>query len=53
MNQLLHLGAEHHVTGSCHLLQANGLNIMVDCGLSGQARCYQISAWGEGDGRFG
>jgi long-chain acyl-CoA synthetase len=27
-------GAEHCVTGSCHLLQANGLNIMVDCGLA-------------------
>ncbi|BBO72947.1 MBL fold hydrolase [Desulfosarcina widdelii] len=29
-----HLGAENCVTGSCHLLQANGLNIMVDCGLA-------------------
>jgi metallo-beta-lactamase family protein len=31
--KLLHLGAENCVTGSCHLLQANGLNIMVDCGI--------------------
>ena len=31
---LIHLGAENCVTGSCHLLQANGLNIMVDCGLA-------------------
>ncbi|MBC2712038.1 MAG: MBL fold metallo-hydrolase [Desulfosarcina sp.] len=31
---LSHLGAEHCVTGSCHLLQADGLNIMVDCGLA-------------------
>ena len=31
---LLHLGAENSVTGSCHLLQANGLTIMVDCGLA-------------------
>ena len=29
-----HLGAENTVTGSCHLLQANGLAIMVDCGLA-------------------
>jgi len=31
--RLTHLGAEHCVTGSCHLLQLKGLNIMVDCGL--------------------
>ena len=32
--KLIHLGGENTVTGSCHLLQANGLNIMVDCGLA-------------------
>jgi metallo-beta-lactamase family protein len=32
--QLIHLGAENCVTGSCHLLQVNDLNIMVDCGLA-------------------
>ena len=31
---IIHLGGENNVTGSCHLLQANGLNIMVDCGLA-------------------
>ncbi len=31
---LIHLGAEHSVTGSCHLLRTNGLTIMVDCGLA-------------------
>jgi len=31
---IIHLGAEKCVTGSCHLLQLKGLNIMVDCGLS-------------------
>jgi metallo-beta-lactamase family protein len=31
---LSHLGAEHCITGSCHLLQTNGLTIMVDCGLA-------------------
>lgn len=30
---IAHLGAENGVTGSCHLMQVNGLNIMVDCGL--------------------
>jgi metallo-beta-lactamase family protein len=29
---IFHLGAESQVTGSCHLLRASGLNIMVDCG---------------------
>ena len=32
--KLSHLGAETSVTGSCHLLQVNGLTIMVDCGLA-------------------
>ena len=27
------LGADHEVTGSCHFLQAAGLNILVDCGM--------------------
>jgi len=31
---IIHLGGENTVTGSCHLLKANGLNIMVDCGLA-------------------
>ena len=31
---IIHLGGENTVTGSCHLLQADGLNIMVDCGLA-------------------
>jgi Cft2 family RNA processing exonuclease len=30
--KVTHLGGENGVTGSCHLLQANGLNILVDCG---------------------
>jgi len=32
--KLIHLGGEKTVTGSCHLLQANGIHIMVDCGLA-------------------
>ena len=27
------LGADHEVTGSCHFLQACGVNILVDCGM--------------------
>ena len=43
---ILHLGGEHCVTGSCHLLQANGLNILVDCGLvQGQDQTISISEW--------
>lgn len=30
--EILHLGGENCVTGSCHLLRANGLNILIDCG---------------------
>ncbi len=36
MNQqpeIIHIGGEKCVTGSCHLLQIKGLNLMVDCGL--------------------
>lgn len=31
--KLTFIGADHEVTGSCHLLQACGLNILVDCGM--------------------
>ena len=34
MNPIIHLGAEHNITGSCHLLQTKGFNIMVDCGIA-------------------
>ncbi len=32
--EIIHLGGENTVTGSCHLLRANGIRIMVDCGLA-------------------
>ena len=32
--KITHLGAENCVTGSCHLVQARGLDILVDCGLA-------------------
>lgn len=31
---IIHLGGEHTVTGSCHLLQVNGVNILIDCGMA-------------------
>ena len=43
---IIHLGGEHTVTGSCHLLQANGLNIMVDCGLAqGNDSVLRMESW--------
>ena len=41
-----HLGAENCVTGSCHLVQWKGLNIMVDCGaVQGHDRAVPVSEW--------
>jgi len=43
---LIHLGGEDCVTGSCHLLQAQGLNILVDCGLAqGNDNLLPIAEW--------
>ena len=43
---IIHLGGEHTVTGSCHLLKTNGLNIMVDCGLAqGDDSILPMKAW--------
>ncbi|MEA2083925.1 MAG: MBL fold metallo-hydrolase [Thermodesulfobacteriota bacterium] len=44
--KLTHLGGEKAVTGSCHLLQTCGLNIMVDCGIAqGADPSQDISKW--------
>jgi Cft2 family RNA processing exonuclease len=46
MNSITHLGGENTVTGSCHLLQANGLNILVDCGLAqGSDEVIPFAQW--------
>ncbi len=43
---IIHLGAEHSVTGSCHLLQAGGCNILIDCGIAqGNAQLVPIMDW--------
>ena len=31
--KLMFVGAAHEVTGSCHYLEVNGKNILVDCGM--------------------
>ncbi|CAN2048961.1 metallo-beta-lactamase family protein [Candidatus Magnetomoraceae bacterium gMMP-1] len=44
--KITHLGAEHEVTGSCHLLQTNNLNIMIDCGLAqGRDKALSMKSW--------
>jgi len=42
----LTLGANDCVTGSCHLLRANGANVMVDCGRpQGRDACVPMESW--------
>ena len=44
--QVIHLGGADCVIGSCHLLQANDLNIMVDCGaIQGNDRAVPMKRW--------
>ena len=44
--ELIHLGGEDGVTGSCHLLLVKGLKILVDCGLAqGDDRVMSMSEW--------
>ena len=39
--KLTFIGADHEVTGSCHLLQACGKNILVDCGMEQGPNLYE------------
>ena len=44
--QITHFGGADCVTGSCHLLHANGLNIMVDCGaVQGNDSVVPMDRW--------
>ncbi|KPA13825.1 Beta-lactamase-like domain protein, partial [Candidatus Magnetomorum sp. HK-1] len=44
--ELNHLGAEKCVTGSCHLLSANNLHILIDCGMTqGNDTAIPMSQW--------
>lgn len=44
--QLTHLGGHDTVTGSCHLLQTAGLNLLIDCGLAqGGDRVKAMDQW--------
>ena len=38
---LTFLGADHEVTGSCHFLEACGLNILIDCGMEQGINKYE------------
>ncbi len=43
---LSHLGGETCVTGSCHLVQTGGVNLLVDCGaVQGHDRAVPMEAW--------
>lgn len=39
--KLTFIGADHEVTGSCHLIEACGKNILVDCGLEQGLDLYE------------
>lgn len=39
--KLTFIGATHEVTGSCHLLEANGKNILIDCGMEQGPDLYE------------
>ena len=39
--KLRFIGADHEVTGSCHLIEACGKNILVDCGMEQGPDLYE------------
>ena len=44
--EIVHLGGRDCVTGSCHLLRASGLKILVDCGMEqGGDAAKGVDSW--------
>lgn len=44
--EITHLGGEDCVTGSCHLMRVNGLNVLVDCGSAqGEDSVIPMEEW--------
>lgn len=39
--ELMFLGADHEVTGSCHMVKACGMNFLVDCGMEQGEDVYE------------
>ena len=39
--KLIFIGADHEVTGSCHLIEACGKHILVDCGMEQGPDLYE------------
>ena len=39
--RLTFIGAAHEVTGSCHMIEACGKNILVDCGMEQGLDLYE------------
>lgn len=39
--KLTFIGADHEVTGSCHVLEAGGYNVLIDCGMEQGDNPYQ------------
>ncbi|MCP4344727.1 MAG: MBL fold metallo-hydrolase [Desulfobacterales bacterium] len=43
---IIHLGGKNTVTGSCHLLKVEGVNILIDCGLvQGDDSVLPMESW--------
>ncbi len=39
--ELIFLGADHEVTGSCHMVKAAGMNMLIDCGMEQGEDVYE------------
>ena len=50
--KLTFIGADHEVTGSCHLVEACGKNILVDCGMEQGPDLYENQEIPVASGRY-